>query len=69
MLKDEQSRDLGAQGLLLIEDLFNAAEAAVLPDACRRDAEIEGEHRVLEQDGAAARAIYASHLHRQSSTR
>lgn len=64
-LRRQQILEYRASGLLVLESLFTSEEVETLRGAFRRDRELPGEHRVMEDDGRRVRAIYASH-HRQA---
>ena len=65
-LTSEQIDGYHRKGFLLIESVFSADEVRELRNAFRRDREIPGEHRVLEDDGRSVRAVYASHVRQPS---
>ncbi|WP_406863819.1 phytanoyl-CoA dioxygenase family protein [Streptomyces sp. HUAS MG47] len=61
LLSEEQVGTYREQGFLVLDSLFAPDEVEALCDAFRRDGEIPGEHRIVEEDGRAVRAVYASH--------
>lgn len=63
-LTRQQILEYRASGLLVLESVFASEEVEALRAALRRDRDLPGEHRVMEDDGRRIRAIYASH-HRQ----
>ena len=62
MLNDGQLQELDNRGFLVIENFISSVECAALLEAYQRDIEIDGEHRIFEDDGEVVRAVYASHV-------
>jgi ectoine hydroxylase len=62
MLTPEDIATYEKDGMLVLPDLLAPEEVEELKDAFERDSRIPGEHRVIEPDGDAVRAVYASHL-------
>lgn len=60
-MSEEQIDRYHEDGFLLVESALTAAEVASLRAAFERDCEVPGPQRIVEDDGAAVRAVYASH--------
>lgn len=61
LLSEEQEREYRDRGFVVVDSLFTPDEVESLRESFRRDGEIPGEHRIVEDDGRAVRAVYASH--------
>lgn len=61
MLDEQQVSRYERDGFIVLHDVFADSEVAQLRDAVREDARASGPHRIMEDDGVAVRAIYASH--------
>nr|AKC91859.1 leucine hydroxylase [Streptomyces muensis] len=64
-LTADQVEKYKSDGYVLLEGAFSPEEVHVMRQALKKDQEVQGPHRILEEDGRTVRALYASHT-RQS---
>jgi ectoine hydroxylase len=60
-LTPQQVREYRANGVLVLEKLFDDQEVESLQKAFERDCQVPGDHRVTEEGSDDVRAVYASH--------
>ncbi|GAA3987552.1 phytanoyl-CoA dioxygenase family protein [Actinomadura viridis] len=60
-LTDKDLAEYDERGFLLLDSVFSAGEVEALRRTLKRDWDVPGPHRIMEEDGRSVRAVYASH--------
>src|SRR5437763_6377165 len=63
-LTQDQIEGYREDGLLVVESAFSPSEVELLREAFRRDSQVPGQHRIIEETNQEIRAVYASHHRR-----
>lgn len=68
MLTPDDIATYEKDGVLVLPGRFSSEEVETMREAFERDARVPGDHRIMEPDSEAVRAVYASHLRQPEYT-